>query len=147
MALITRFQSFRANGESLYELLVGGSMLFNHRCGRDANAFGLPFPCIRSAFHLILVDHSNGRPTTVQGAKKRMAEPSSYQVVAEQTLEDSTIQLVEDQQGGYHLRQISSEGRTIRLSGPVHCDQAVLAEARAHFPDFLPFGGVPVDAT
>lgn len=84
---------------------------------------------------------------TIQGVQGRMAEPSSYRVVAEQTLEDSTIQLVEDQQGCYHLRQISSDRRTIRISAPVHCDPSVLAEARAHFPDFLPFGAVPVDAT
>lgn len=76
-----------------------------------------------------------------------MAEPTSYRVVAEQTLADSTIQLVEDQHGGYHLRQISSDRKSIRVSVPIHSDPAVLAEARAHFPDFLPFGGVPVDAT
>ena len=77
----------------------------------------------------------------------RMDTPNSYRILSEQTLEDYTIQLVEDQRGAYLLRKISSDRKIILESAPIHSDPIVLAEAREHFPDFLPFSGVPVDAT
>ncbi len=77
----------------------------------------------------------------------RMDTPNSYRILSEQILEDCTIQLVEDQQGGYLLRKVSSDRKIVLISAPIHSDPSVLAEAREHFPDFLPFGGVPVDAT
>ena len=76
-----------------------------------------------------------------------MAGLNSYRILAEQTLEDCTIQLVEDQRGGYLLRKIASDRDMIWVSAPIHSDPSVLAEARELFPDFLPFGAVPVDAT
>ncbi len=76
-----------------------------------------------------------------------MAKPNPYRVLSEQTLEDCTIQLVENQRGSYFLRKIYSGRGTIQVSAPIHSDPAALAEAREHFPDLLPFGGMPVDAT
>ena len=68
-------------------------------------------------------------------------------IVAEKTLFDHIVQLVEDNDGGYHLQKISADCKTILSSAAVHSDPSVLAEARELFPEFLPFGGLPVDAT
>ena len=67
--------------------------------------------------------------------------------MAEKILLEHRIQLVEDSKGGYHLRKVSEDGKTVLSSNPVHSDPSVLAEARELFPDLLPFGGLPVDAT
>lgn len=76
-----------------------------------------------------------------------MTERGSCWIVAEQLLVDYKVQLVEDCEGGYHLRRVSVDGETIFSSAPVYGDPSVLAEARELFPDLLPFGGVPVDAS
>jgi len=76
-----------------------------------------------------------------------VTETGPYRIVAEQLLPDRKIQLVEDSGGGYHLRKISADGGTTLSIAAVHGAPSVLAEARELFPDFLPFGGVPVDAT
>jgi hypothetical protein len=70
-----------------------------------------------------------------------------YRTIAEQHLVDHKVQLVEDRAGSYHLRKVSVDDETILSSAPVHRDPNVLAEARDLFPDQLPFGGLPVDAT
>ncbi|MCX5873322.1 MAG: hypothetical protein NTY51_08830 [Deltaproteobacteria bacterium] len=72
---------------------------------------------------------------------------SLYHIVSQNTFQDTTIQLIEDQWGGYRLRWVSHDGQQSRVSAPIHCDLRVLAEAREYFPDVLPFGGLPVDAT
>ncbi|MDQ1239173.1 MAG: hypothetical protein QG577_1358 [Thermodesulfobacteriota bacterium] len=71
----------------------------------------------------------------------------SYRIVRENRFRENTIQLIEDQWGGYRLRWVSNDGKQTLVSAPVHSDPRVLAEAREHFPDVLPFGGLPVDAT
>lgn len=76
-----------------------------------------------------------------------MTETDSYRIVAEQIVLDYRVQLVEDRQGGYHLRRLSQDEKTILSIAAIHADPGVLAEARELFPDLLPFGGVPVDAT
>lgn len=76
-----------------------------------------------------------------------MTEESSFRIVAEQTLPDQAVRLVEDREGGYHLQRVAMDRRTIFSSAPVHSDPSILAEARELFPDVLPFGGLPVDAT
>lgn len=76
-----------------------------------------------------------------------MTAPISYRIVSEKRLQDCTIQLIEDQWGGYRLQWLLNNGNQPIVSAPVHSDQRVLAEAREHFPDVLPFGGLPVDAT
>ena len=74
-------------------------------------------------------------------------EDSSCRIVTEEPLGDHRVQLVEDRRGCYHLRKVSGDKKTILFSAPVHGDPCVLAEARELFPDLLPFGGLPVDAT
>ncbi|MFH0825035.1 MAG: hypothetical protein V2B18_19970 [Pseudomonadota bacterium] len=76
-----------------------------------------------------------------------MTTSCSYRIVAEETLFEHSVRLVEDNEGGYHLQKISADCRTILSSASIHSDPCVLAEAKDLFPDFLPFGGVPVDAT
>ncbi len=76
-----------------------------------------------------------------------MEEEDSFQIMAEQPLPDHKVQLVKDRAGCYHLRKVSAEDEMILSSAPVHRDPIVLAEARELFPDLLPFGGLPVDAT
>ncbi len=76
-----------------------------------------------------------------------MKETSSCRIVAEQILPDCRIRLTEDPEGGYHLQKVSVDGGTVLSSAPIHGDPSVLAEAREIFPDLLPFGAVPVDAT
>lgn len=76
-----------------------------------------------------------------------MTKTDSYRIVAEQSRADHRVQLIEDSSGGYHLRKVSADDDTTLSIAPVHGDLSVLAEARELFPDFLPFGGVPVDAT
>jgi hypothetical protein len=76
-----------------------------------------------------------------------MTASCSCRVVAEKILPEDRIQLVEDGKGGYHLRKVSQDGKTVLSSNPVHSDPSVLTEARELFPDLLPFGGLPVDAT
>jgi len=76
-----------------------------------------------------------------------MTATGSSRILAQQSLPDYTVQLVEDRDGGCHLRKISADDGTIVSSAPVHGDQSALAEARELFPDLLPFGAVPVDAT
>jgi len=75
-----------------------------------------------------------------------MTEAISCRIVAEQRLPDHRVQLVEDREGGYHLRKVSVDEKKILSSAPVHADPSVLAEARELFPDLMPFGGLPVDA-
>jgi hypothetical protein len=67
--------------------------------------------------------------------------------VSEKSFQDATIQLIEDQWTAYRLRWVSGDGKTSHVSAPIHSDPSVLIEAREHFPDVLPFGGLPVDAT
>lgn len=76
-----------------------------------------------------------------------MEEEDSFQIMAEQPLPDHKVQLVKDRAGCYHLRKVSVKDGTIFSSVPVHRDLRVIAEARELFPDLLPFGGLPVDAT
>jgi len=76
-----------------------------------------------------------------------MTETGSCRIVAEQVLLDYEVQLIEDCEGGYHLRRVSVDSETMLSSAPVHGDTSVLAEARELFPDLLPFGGLPVDAS
>ncbi|MFH1112461.1 MAG: hypothetical protein V1792_00940 [Pseudomonadota bacterium] len=71
----------------------------------------------------------------------------TFRVLAEQPSSGFTVQLVEDSGGGYHLRKVSEDDGTIFSIVPVHGDPSVLAEARELFPDILPFGAMPVDAT
>ncbi len=75
-----------------------------------------------------------------------MTASCSCRIVAEKTLFEHRVQLVEDSEGGYHLRKVSTDRKTILSSAPVHGNPSVLAEARDLFPDLLPFGGLPVDA-
>ncbi|MGC8605774.1 MAG: hypothetical protein ACP5VS_19085, partial [Desulfomonilaceae bacterium] len=65
----------------------------------------------------------------------------------EKHCDGTLLQLVEDQNGGYRLRRMSNSGETTYVSSPIHSDPSVLFDARNHFPEILPFGGVPVDAT
>jgi len=76
-----------------------------------------------------------------------MTMHESYRIIAEDVRDDHKVQLVEDQKGVYHLRKVSADEDTIFNSAPVYSDSLVLAEARESFPDFLPFGALPVDAT
>jgi hypothetical protein len=76
-----------------------------------------------------------------------MTASCSWRIVAEKTLLEHRVQLVEDDRGGYHLRKVSKDDGAILSIAAVHSDASVLAEARELFPDFLPFGGLPVDAT
>lgn len=75
-----------------------------------------------------------------------MTASCSCKVVAEKTLSEQRVQLVEDSQGGYHLQKVSLDRKRTLFRAPVHSDLGVLAEARDLFPDLLPFGGLPVDA-
>lgn len=76
-----------------------------------------------------------------------MTATFTCRIVAEKTFFEHRVQLVEDTQGGYLLQKVSLDRETIFSSAPVHSDASILAEARDLFPDLLPFGGVPVDAT
>ena len=76
-----------------------------------------------------------------------MTTSCSCRIVAEKTLFEHRVQLVEDNEGGYHLRKVSENDKMILSSAAVHSDPSVLTEARELFPDLLPFGGLPVDAT
>lgn len=76
-----------------------------------------------------------------------MQSRDANRIVAEQSLDGYRFQLVEDRKGSYYFRKISEQSGHVLLDGPIHGDPSILAEAREHFPDFLPFGGLPVDAT
>ena len=76
-----------------------------------------------------------------------MADQDIYRVVAEHELKDGRVQLIEDQNGGYRLRKVSADRGKTMVSAPIHSDRELLAEAREYFSDFVPLGGVPVDAT
>jgi len=81
------------------------------------------------------------------GVSQGMITPNSYHIVSQNEFQDSIIQLIEDEWGGYRLRWISHDGHQSCISAPIYSDPRVLAEAREYFPDVLPFGGLPVDAT
>ncbi len=72
---------------------------------------------------------------------------SPYRIVAEQPLGVHKIQLVEDQRGGYYFRKVLADTGEIVMAVPIHNDPSVFAEASEYFPEFLPFGGLPVDAS
>jgi len=76
-----------------------------------------------------------------------MTGSDSCRVIAEEVGVLHRVQLIEDLEGGYHLRKISVDGGEILSSAPVYCDAGVLAEAREYFPECLPFAALPVDAT
>lgn len=68
-------------------------------------------------------------------------------IVAEELLGNRKVQLIEDNRGAYYLRKVSVDDGALLSIAPVHGDPKVLSEARELFPDLLPFGGLPVDAT
>jgi hypothetical protein len=55
--------------------------------------------------------------------------------------------LIEDPRGAYHLRKIALDRETVLSIASIHSDFGALSEAREYFPDLLPFGGIPVDAS
>ncbi|MDQ7785078.1 MAG: hypothetical protein RDU20_19490 [Desulfomonilaceae bacterium] len=76
-----------------------------------------------------------------------MTDKGPFRIVAQRSQPDHKVQLVEDCAGAYYLRKVSADEGTTLSNAPVHANPSVLAEAREWFPDLLPFGGVPVDAT
>lgn len=76
-----------------------------------------------------------------------MKNASSNGVVAERALNDCHVQLIEDLHGAYHLRKIALDRKTVLSTAAIHHDVGALSEARDYFPDLLPFGGMPVDAS
>lgn len=76
-----------------------------------------------------------------------MKTVSSSKVVAERALSDCHVQLIEDSRGAYLLRKIALDRKTILSSASIHGDLGELSEAREYFPDLLPLGGMPVDAS
>ncbi|HVN79936.1 MAG TPA: hypothetical protein VMW38_13130 [Terriglobia bacterium] len=74
-------------------------------------------------------------------------QSSVYKVITQTIQNGEPVQLVCDGKGSYFLRRHSICGEQLGLSAPLHSDPAALAEARELFPDHLPFGGLPVDAT
>ncbi len=74
-------------------------------------------------------------------------QSSVYKVITRTIQNAEPVQLVCDGMGGYFLRRRSTGGEQLGPSAPPHSDPAALAEARELFPDHLPFGGLPVDAT
>ena len=76
-----------------------------------------------------------------------MTEKGKCRILAEELILDHRVQLVEHRDGSYYLRKILVDEGTVLFSAPVYGNAAVLDEARGLFPDFLPFGGLPVDAT
>lgn len=76
-----------------------------------------------------------------------MKTVSSNKLVAERALNDCHVQLIEDSRGAYHLRKTTLDRKTVLSSASIHSDLGALSEAREHFPDLLPLGGMPVDAS
>ncbi len=76
-----------------------------------------------------------------------MKTVGSNKVVAERALNDCHVQLIEDPRGAYHLRKIALDRETVLSIASIHSDFGALSEAREYFPDLLPFGGIPVDAS
>jgi len=76
-----------------------------------------------------------------------MTVSDSCRVIAEEVGIVHIVQLIEDLEGSYHLRKISVDGGEILSSAPIYSNAGVLAEARGYFPEWLPFGALPVDAT